>query len=62
MKLIICEVCKRPYLETKGECPSCPGPFNGDSVMAVGCLLAMTLPILLVILLWVVFFSMLVSR
>jgi hypothetical protein len=62
VKIIVCELCKRPFLESKGECPHCPGPYNQDSLIGVGCLILMILPIIGVLLGWIFLFSVLVFQ
>jgi hypothetical protein len=48
----------------KEFCPTCPEPYtwNQESWANVGCLLAMILPLAVMILLWVFFFSAMLFR
>lgn len=58
MKLKLCPKCKRPFLAAKEYCPNCPEPYtwNQESWANVGCLIAMILPLVLLIFLWLFFF------
>jgi len=64
MSLKICKKCKRPFMAHKEICPHCPEPYtwNQESWANVGCLLAMILPLILMILMWVFFFSAILFR
>lgn len=63
MPLKLCPQCKRPFMANHEFCPRCPRvEWNQESLANVGCLLAMTLPVVFVILFWLtlifaVFFS-----
>lgn len=57
MPLKLCPVCKRPYLTKDEFCPRCPRLHYEENWMSFGCLLAMTvLPLALVLLFWFFFF------
>jgi hypothetical protein len=64
MSLKICQKCKRPFLAQKEFCPHCPEPYtwNQESWANLGCLLAMILPLLAMILFWFFFFFGLIFR
>lgn len=65
MKLKVCPKCKRPFLTKHESCPHCPEPYTWDqeSWANVGCLVAMIVaPLLLLILFWLFMFMGLFIR
>ena len=54
----LCPKCRKPYLAAKEYCPNCPEPYtwNQESYANVGCLLAMLLPLVFLILFWIFMF------
>ena len=54
----LCPRCRKPYLAAKEFCPHCPEPYtwNQESYANVGCLLAMLMPLVGMILFWIFMF------
>ena len=54
----LCPRCRKPYLAAKESCPHCPEPYtwNQESYANVGCLLAMLLPLVFLIMFWIFMF------
>ena len=54
----LCPRCRRPFLAEKEFCPNCPEPYtwNQESFANVGCLLAMLVPLVGMILFWLFLF------
>lgn len=56
MLLKLCPQCKRPFMASQEFCPRCPRiEWNQESLANLGCLLAMTLPLLVMLLFWLLF-------
>lgn len=54
----LCPRCRKPFLAAKEICPHCPEPYtwNQESYANVGCLMAMLLPLIGLIMFWIFMF------
>lgn len=64
MKVRVCSACKKPYMDSDGYCPRCPSAhnLNADSLGHLGCMILMTLPVLIAVLFWLFLLIAFVGR